>query len=456
MGKMVKHIMEEHDKRRDWARDHAILDTSQKLREFKAATYIYKGSTNRQRKSKVEKIKISVDDPLVMGSFATGGVGGIWSCGLLDCDFSCSSCYDLKTHYRTHANNLNNESFECNFCGTMSKTAEKMENHLQQEHPDTLFLAEYGKPQYKMVEGNSWEAFLESVKDILAMNPNYVDGRGRHKRYEGIANVQAVNERCSICQQAFNTQDAFEDHSKVHQPDLIKFRCEQCIEGFAVESVFENHVRSHSVLFDTLDQGFYRCNGCSLRFDNVKVVKKHLSACHINLLENCDFCEHCSDFFTSKALLKQHMFKHADEVFKCPNCPKKRFFTNEELEEHLSLTRCSVKENVVCPQCGKVCKHMVNLKKHIRDSHGKGHKFQCKICQTFFSSMKLMKQHLQKAHKIRKDYYNFYSKEETGQVEGDELTRVDKIKVSKKYKVHADYSFESDSASAGYMFPFST
>jgi len=456
MGKMVKHIMEEHDKRRDWARDHAILETSQKLKEFKAATYIYKGSTNRQRKSKIEKIKISIEDPLVMGSFASGGVGGIWSCGLSDCDFSCNNCYDLKTHYRSHANNLNNEAFECNYCGSTSKTAEKMENHLQQEHPDTLFLVEYGKPQFRKMEGNSWECFLEAVKDVLATNPNYVDGRGRHKKYEGIMNVRTVNERCSLCQEAFNTQEAFEDHSKVHQPDLIKFRCEQCQEGFAIQSVFENHVRSHSVLFDTLDQGFYRCNGCSLRFDNVKVVKKHLSACHISLLENCDFCEHCSDFFTSKALLKQHMFKHAEQVFKCPNCPKKRFFTNEELEEHLSSTRCSVKENVVCPQCGKVCKHMVNLKKHIRDAHGKGHKFQCKICQTFFSSMKLMKQHLQKSHKIRKDYYNFYSKEEAGQVYEDEMTRGDKLKVSKKYKAHANYSFESDTTSAGYMFPFST
>ena len=100
---------------------------------------------------------------------------------------------------------------------------------------------------------------------------------------------------------------------------------------------------------------------------------------------------------------------------------------------------------------------MVNLKKHIRDSHGKGHKFQCKICHSFFSSMKLMKQHLQKAHKIQKDYYNFYSKEEAGPVDGDEMSKTEKIKVSKKYmKVHADYSFENVGTSAGYMFPFPT
>ena len=458
MGKMVKHIMEEHDKKREWAREHAILDTSQKLREFKAATYIYKGSTNYvRRKSRFEKMKISIEDPLVLGSFATGGVGGVWSCGLLDCEFTCDSCYDLKTHYRSHANNLNNEAFECNYCGTTSKTVEKMVNHMQQEHPDTLFLLDYGKSQFKKLDGNSWEDFLEAVKDVLATNPNYVDGRGRHKKVEGIINVQVVNERCSLCNEAFNTLEAFEDHRKVHQPDLIKFKCEQCGEGFVIKTVFENHVRSHSVLFDTLDQGFYRCNGCSLRFDNVKVVKKHLSARHGNLLENCDFCEHCSDFFTSKALLKQHMFKHAAHVFKCPNCPKKRFLTNEELEEHMSSTKCSSKEYAVCPQCGKVCSHMVNLKKHIRDSHGKGHKFQCKICHSFFSSMKLMKQHLQKAHKIQKDYYNFYSKEEAGPVDGDEMSKTEKIKVSKKYmKVHADYSFENVGTSAGYMFPFPT
>ena len=456
MGKMVKHIMEEHNKRREWARENAILETSKKLKEFKVFTNFNSARkhTYKQRKMKIDKIRISLDDPLVLSSFATGGVDGVWTCHLVDCGFSCTSAYELKTHFKGHANNLNNDDFECNLCASTSKTVQKMENHMQQEHPDTLFLAENGNPQYRKVEANGWESFLEAVKDILATNPHYVDGRGRHKKYEGVVNVQAVNEQCVICKEPFNTREAFEDHSKVHQPDLIKFRCDQCEDGFVVESVFENHIRSHSVLYDTLDQGFYRCNGCSLRFDNIREAKKHLSAKHINLLQNVDFCEYCSDFFTSKALLKQHMFRHVD-CFKCPNCPKRRFLTNEELEEHISTSKCSVKEQIVCPHCGKVCSHMVNLKKHIRDSHGKGFKIRCKICQSFFSSMKLMKQHLQKAHKIRQDYYNFYSKEEDGSEEG--LTRGEKCSVSKKFKKDPpNHGFDYPTPSAGYMFPFST
>ena len=78
-----------------------------------------------------------------------------------------------------------------------------------------------------------------------------------------------------------------------------------------------------------------------------------------------------------------------------------------------------------------------------------------KICQSFFSSMKLMKQHLQKAHKIRQDYYNFYSKEEGG--DDEDLTRGEKYSVSKKFKKDpVNHGFDYPTPPAGYMFPFST
>ena len=139
----------------------------------------------------------------------------------------------------------------------------------------------------------------------------------------------------------------------------------------------------------------------------------------MNLLESCDFCEHCSDFFTNKQQLKSHMFTHADEVHKCPTCWNKKFFTQDELNDHLSKNKCKGKKEVLCPQCGKSCASKQQLKVHIRNTHeDKVYRFQCTVCHTLYLTLSLMKQHIRFKHKVekdsgrQKDFYHLYSRED--------------------------------------------
>jgi uncharacterized C2H2 Zn-finger protein len=279
-----------------------------------------------------------------------------------------------------------------------------------------------GELQYMEVQGENWEAFSESAYDLVKYNINREINRAE-KREKGIQAINQTNvQQCSFCPETFSTQESYDDHDKIHRPHLICHTCPHCQEGFAVESVYETHVRSHSVLYDTLAEGVIRCNGCSQIFHKLKDAKSHMSVHHLNLLENCDFCEHCSEFFTTKLGLRHHMFKHLDasEVFKCPVCQNKKFLSQEELDKHVARKKCKTQgeEQHMCGQCGKVMSKKSNLNLHIKSVHAeKIYRYQCKVCQSLYLTRTLMTKHVTKTHKVPKDgpvndYIHFYSKEE--------------------------------------------
>ena len=444
-GDMRKHIMKKHDKDEEWAEKNMILEVSEKLKEFREATGLTsrkgphkkKIGQNARTRTDIYGVKrrsrptyilcqISLEDPLIRESFESGGFGGVWRCGVPECGAAHKLAYDLKRHYGNHDKSLRKNLYECNFCTFTSWLPKKMEEHVEKVHQDVLFLSEPGTAQYKELQGEGWVAFSEAANFLVEKNPNH-SGRGNWKGerdgqgYELEGEVfETISERCDLCSETFNTRNAFEDHDKVHRPHLVTYACEHCGEGFAVESVYNNHLRSHSVLYDRMKHtdGVIRCNGCSLHFFNISEVKNHLSIHHMNLLENCNFCEHCSEFFLSKSSLQKHMFKHAEEVFKCRVCPGKDFLTSEELDDHLDLNNCKPLDlSFSCNECGAAFPTKQRLNGHLRKKHEKKvYRFQCNICRTLYLNITLMKQHVRKTHKVKtgpiNDYYIFYSREE--------------------------------------------
>ena len=64
-----------------------------------------------------------------------------------------------------------------------------------------------------------------------------------------------------------------------------------------------------------------------------------MSIYHLNLLENCGFCEYCSDFLTTKQALKTHMFEHAEEIFCSQVCPAKKKLSQEDAALHMEYKK---------------------------------------------------------------------------------------------------------------------
>ena len=426
---MKKHAMEKHGMSEDWADDNRIVEVSEKLKNFKEATKVKKGRPSKGLSKEVKKplVKrpnqkrtlkswyrqclISLEDPFIRASFEEGGIGNIWTCGLPDCQKSgkLRNVYELKMHYGQHDASLRKKTYQCHFCLYNCFDPRDIRIHIKNEHkPEAP-----NKTNFTKKEGDGWEGFSEAANKLLENNPNQT-GRGGHWE---MPDFDTIKERCNICTQTFNTQNSYEDHSKVHNPDSICFNCSDCDEGFSVESVYINHVRSHSILYDLFKTGVIRCNGCSQHFSNVKEVKNHMQVNHMNLLEKCIFCEVCSDFFTTPLALRNHMFYHAEKVFRCPVCVKKKFLSQEEADDHMSQNKCSEQETFICNQCGTAFGSKFSLKTHMKSHEELIYQFQCKICQALYLTVNLIKNHIRKVHKIPEgvpftDYFIRHSKEE--------------------------------------------
>ena len=449
-GPMIKHIVKEHGKGEGWARDNVIVDVSERLQQFRDATGVFGGrrggfgvsrgrraNYGRERRkginSKCTKCSISIEDPKIKASFEKGGdhsdQGPQWKCGVPDCPEVFRLAYELKRHYWKHDKTLFNKLLECDSCAYSTHLHRLMQNHLEEEHPDQLFLAGDGDFNYTTVEGKRWQEFNTAANVLIEANPNHHMGKEWQSQHEKEI-FQTISATCNLCAEVFNTQNAFEDHEKVHKPELIKFTCEQCDEGFIVESVYKNHIKSHSVLYTSLRSGPIRCNGCSQHFQRVVEVKKHMSTHHMNLLENCHFCEQCTDWFTFKHSLRNHMFTHADKVYRCPVCPQKQFLTQEEADEHVARKRCRAKENNhICTDCGRRFGSPKLLDIHINKVHHSVLQYQCNICQQLFENTHLMEKHIRKSHKIETgsvlEYYTFHS------LEAAKLLDVEKLNMHK-------------------------
>lgn len=444
-GKMKKHIMELHDKDDVWAVENVIFEVSEKLQLFREATKFPKGRNpvSNQRKIKKDskllsnrmrrgipgqmkkhfKAKVSLEDPLIRESFERGGIGSAWTCGVQSCGkIIIGPSYDLRRHYGKHDPSIGADAFECNLCAFTTWTKKRISGHMKEQHEDVLFLEATGKEHYKRIKSEGWLTFENGVKKILEKNPFHA---GRDWREQLGYEIRENNE-CNVCSEIFNTKSSYEDHEKVHQPNLIAFNCPVCDAGFVVESVFKNHIRAHSVLYDRLKQGIIRCNPCSQHFHDESETKKHMSTHHMKFMDNCHFCELCSDWFMTKRALTKHMWNHEDLVFKCGRCRRRLFHTQQELDWHMTEDNCKLSyKRQYCSQCDKDFLTSNNLRQHVVNVHGKIMQYQCNICKSLYMDKHLMNVHVRKSHKVPYgpivDYYTYLSREEASLLDVEAL-----------------------------------
>ena len=140
-------------------------------------------------------------------------------------------------------------------------------------------------------------------------------------------------------------------------------------------------------------------------------------------------CPSCADTFTSANKLKLHMLSHDNidqERLECPKCPGKTFakstFVNHIREvhrvgKHISCSRpnCTVKfrkrgdmvrhiavvhdnKKELCTECGESFK---NLKYHQTTVH-QGLRFKCKECNKEYRTQKMLKQHTENVHDLKR------------------------------------------------------
>lgn len=245
-----------------------------------------------------------------------------------------------------------------------------------------------------------------------------------------------VVRECPECPETLNTQISFEDHGKIHHPHLIKFKCRKafCDEQFANNKVFHNHEKSHMRLYKGSKGGLIRCYGCSQHFMNIFDIKAHIRKKHPHMLKSSVRCEYCPMFFkttgsrNAKVQMEKHLLKHGGKIYRCPNCPTKKFVSENEVNIHLMEQNCSpeVRTQAMCTICGKNVSSKSYLDEHIRLIHEKIRQYQCNICNRLFGLSKYLEEHIEKhgAEGPKENHITFYTYEQAKKLDQEGLMKI--------------------------------
>ncbi|XP_034484179.1 zinc finger protein 431-like [Drosophila innubila] len=200
---------------------------------------------------------------------------------------------------------------------------------------------------------------------------------------------------CHICNQKFIKSSCYEEHMK-HHNDQLPFQCsvEKCKKGFTTSTGLNHHMEhTHPELCE-----LHPCTveGCSESFAQTRMLTQHLRKVHNIAKPIIHPCPECDKVFRCPMALKKHMYDHTGEElpFGCNIC-QKRYRVPTELRDHL-LRHAGIR-NFVCPLCGVGRTTKQELDKHML-THTKEKKFKCDRCDQTFKDKPSVSRHIKVVH----------------------------------------------------------
>jgi uncharacterized Zn-finger protein len=145
--------------------------------------------------------------------------------------------------------------------------------------------------------------------------------------------MHALSFNCEICNRAFGSEEALEQHLRDSPVHTISFNCETCDRAFNNEEALEQHLRDspiHALVFD--------CEICHRSFSSEEALKHHLRDSPVHAVSfNCETCDRA---FSSEEALEQHLRDSPIHAlsFDCETC-NRSFSSEEALEQHLKYSR---------------------------------------------------------------------------------------------------------------------
>ena len=138
--------------------------------------------------------------------------------------------------------------------------------------------------------------------------------------------------------------------------------CTVCLKELdGTMNSFEYHIAKHY-------PPSFSCHLCKKLFYTNFLLKAHISkSCRMNGDCKNFRCDQCTQAFSTKAELENHMTKHLDEnnLFKCEKCSK-LFLTDLKLKAHEARPNCGKWQ---CGQCGVVVRNAKYLRLHMKRAH---------------------------------------------------------------------------------------
>ncbi len=167
-----------------------------------------------------------------------------------------------------------NELFGCRFCKKEFVTSAYAINHMQEVHGKLLHKCDVCGQEFRM-KCEIDEHRASHLKDV------------------------PLPFQCGNCPKGFETFEAFQDHSKLHQLKK-KFGCGQCGRKYDVENKLNLHMSSHQ-------SKPYACNRCNKTFRSNHSCIKHQKLHGEHSRFSCNLC---NKQFSSAENLHTHLKNH--------------------------------------------------------------------------------------------------------------------------------------------------
>ncbi|XP_073492594.1 transcription factor E4F1 isoform X1 [Aquarana catesbeiana] len=225
----------------------------------------------------------------------------------------------------------------------------------------------------------------EEAQDETSMMKMVVDERGRYV--------------CQLCEKTFKTANILKAHMLIHS-NRKDFVCRMCGDAFRTKGSLIRHHRRHT------DERPYVCSKCGKSFRESGALSRHmrsLTPCTEKMMINMEKTymnsrdENSSDIASTDTSSQTG----TDEV---NGSPVMRFLADEKgnLLHEVQVQAVAVKpgtdiivgntEELVCPQCGEICKTSNSLKVHLKGHEG------CKLYRCDQCGREFLKAHLLRKH----------------------------------------------------------
>lgn len=230
--------------------------------------------------------------------------------------------------------------------------------------------------------GSSEEAPSQEESPVMKM---VVDDKGRYV--------------CQLCEKTFKTANILKAHMLIHT-NRKDFVCRMCGDAFRTKGSLIRHHRRHT------DERPYVCSKCGKSFRESGALSRHmrsLTPCTEKMMINMEKTYMNSRDENSSDLASTDTSSQTgtDEV---NGSPVVRFMADEKgnLLHEVQVQAVAVKprtdiilantEELVCPQCGEICKTSNSLKVHMKGHEG------CKLYRCDECGREFLKAHLLRKH----------------------------------------------------------
>ena len=138
--------------------------------------------------------------------------------------------------------------------------------------------------------------------------------------------------------------------------------------------------------FEILSGDIYKCKECSVCFDHLGSLKRHLPHCQSrdsDLVVQGFGCNVCKNTFYYKSDYERHRqtHGHVTQVLRCPQCDRP-FALESHLKLHMSIH--GGRKSHTCQLCDQAFVFEFNLTKHM-STHALEKPHRCKICSKTFT-----------------------------------------------------------------------